>query len=289
MCSVWTGWGRRKIALPSPLLDIYSQQIFFTIKTHGLFIFCVLFVEAAGKIAREEGKHDLGSTPEDSFPDSLNIPPTTAELVSNPHGSRSERSPHRNVALSCRLCLWCVMIWRQNVLNFWPRLDLHQDGLLMNVSFFYLTDQQVLVWVPWQSVKQVCSLWMKGKPTSSVLGCVHVIIQTHSVSVQSPQVLQQIALLWKGLKQSLQMGKSFKLQCQVHMHTVASSCPFLKDNNTVSRDGWLILSLDLVMHVVVTESVVTARTWLWIHQVAVCAELASSPCVCGFCSVYCCS
>lgn len=64
-----------------------------------LFIFCVLFIEAAGKIAREEGKHDLGSTPEDSFPDNLSIPPTTAELVSNPHSSRSEHSPHRNLAL----------------------------------------------------------------------------------------------------------------------------------------------------------------------------------------------
>lgn len=59
---------------------------------------CALFVEAAGKIAREEGKHDLGSTPEDSFPDNLSIPPTTAELVSNPHSSRSEHIPHRNLA-----------------------------------------------------------------------------------------------------------------------------------------------------------------------------------------------
>ncbi|XP_029029754.1 general transcription factor II-I repeat domain-containing protein 1 isoform X2 [Betta splendens] len=61
---------------------------------HGIrFIVKRMFDEriftAAGKIAREEGKHDLGSTPEDSFPDSLNIPPTTAELVSNPHSSRS--------------------------------------------------------------------------------------------------------------------------------------------------------------------------------------------------------
>lgn len=58
-----------------------------------LFIFGVLFVKAAGKIAREEGKHDLGSTPEDSFPDNLSIPPTAAELVSNPHSSRSEHQP----------------------------------------------------------------------------------------------------------------------------------------------------------------------------------------------------
>ncbi|KAL3970632.1 hypothetical protein ACER0C_026151 [Sarotherodon galilaeus] len=61
---------------------------------HGIrFIVRRMFDEriftAAGKIAREEGKHDLGSTPEDSFPDNLSIPPTTAELVSNPHSSRS--------------------------------------------------------------------------------------------------------------------------------------------------------------------------------------------------------
>ncbi|XP_041808302.1 general transcription factor II-I repeat domain-containing protein 1 isoform X2 [Chelmon rostratus] len=61
---------------------------------HGIrFIVKRMFDEriftAAGKIAREEGKHDLGSTPEDSFPDSLSIPPTAAELVSNPHSSRS--------------------------------------------------------------------------------------------------------------------------------------------------------------------------------------------------------
>nr|XP_046267747.1 general transcription factor II-I repeat domain-containing protein 1 isoform X3 [Scatophagus argus] len=61
---------------------------------HGIrFIVKRMFDEriftAAGKIAREEGKHDLGSAPEDSFPDNLSIPPTTAELVSNPHGSRS--------------------------------------------------------------------------------------------------------------------------------------------------------------------------------------------------------
>uniref|UniRef100_A0A3B4G0S0 GTF2I repeat domain containing 1 n=1 Tax=Pundamilia nyererei TaxID=303518 RepID=A0A3B4G0S0_9CICH len=47
----------------------------------------IRFIVKAGKIAREEGKHDLGSTPEDSFPDNLSIPPTTAELVSNPHSS----------------------------------------------------------------------------------------------------------------------------------------------------------------------------------------------------------
>lgn len=73
--------------------------MFFANGMQCLFIFCVLFVEAAGKIAREEGKHDLGSTPEDSFPDSLSIPPTAAELVSNPHSSRSEHSPRRNLAV----------------------------------------------------------------------------------------------------------------------------------------------------------------------------------------------
>lgn len=57
-----------------------------------LFIFSVLFAEAAGKIAREEGKPDLGSSAEDGFPDCLSAPPTSAELASNPHSSRSEHS-----------------------------------------------------------------------------------------------------------------------------------------------------------------------------------------------------
>ncbi|KAM9729566.1 general transcription factor II-I repeat domain-containing protein 1 isoform 1-T1 [Menidia menidia] len=63
---------------------------------HGIrFIVKRMFDEriftAAGKMAREEGKHDLGSPPEDSFSDSLSIPaaPTASELVSNPHSSRS--------------------------------------------------------------------------------------------------------------------------------------------------------------------------------------------------------
>ncbi|XP_041863832.1 general transcription factor II-I repeat domain-containing protein 1 isoform X2 [Melanotaenia boesemani] len=61
---------------------------------HGIrFIVRRMFDEriftAAGKIAREEGKHDLGCTPEDSFSDNPNILPTAAELVSNPHSSRS--------------------------------------------------------------------------------------------------------------------------------------------------------------------------------------------------------
>uniref|UniRef100_UPI0037E97EEB general transcription factor II-I repeat domain-containing protein 1 isoform X2 n=1 Tax=Semicossyphus pulcher TaxID=241346 RepID=UPI0037E97EEB len=61
---------------------------------HGIrFIVRRMFDEriftAAGKIAREEGKHDLGSAPEDGFSDNLSIPPTATELVSNPHSSRS--------------------------------------------------------------------------------------------------------------------------------------------------------------------------------------------------------
>ncbi|XP_054482563.1 LOW QUALITY PROTEIN: general transcription factor II-I repeat domain-containing protein 1 [Anoplopoma fimbria] len=61
---------------------------------HGIrFIVKRMFDEriftAAGKIAREEGKHDPGSMPEDGFLDNLSIPPTTAEPISNPHSSRS--------------------------------------------------------------------------------------------------------------------------------------------------------------------------------------------------------
>lgn len=61
---------------------------------HGIrFIVKRMFDEriftAAGKMAREEGKLDLGSAPEDGFPDNLIIPPTAAELVSNPLSSRS--------------------------------------------------------------------------------------------------------------------------------------------------------------------------------------------------------
>ncbi|XP_068592676.1 general transcription factor II-I repeat domain-containing protein 1 isoform X5 [Cebidichthys violaceus] len=61
---------------------------------HGIrFIVKRMFDEriftAAGKIAREDGKHDLGSVPEDGFLDNLSIPPTAAEPASNPHSSRS--------------------------------------------------------------------------------------------------------------------------------------------------------------------------------------------------------
>ncbi|XP_024921412.1 general transcription factor II-I repeat domain-containing protein 1 isoform X1 [Cynoglossus semilaevis] len=62
---------------------------------HGIrFIVKRMFDEriftAAGKMAREEGKHDLVSTPEDAFPDGLSLlPATAAELLSNPLSSRS--------------------------------------------------------------------------------------------------------------------------------------------------------------------------------------------------------
>ena len=53
----------------------------------------VILIKAAGKIVREEGKHDLGSTPDDGFPDNLVLLPAAAELVSNPHSSRSGSPP----------------------------------------------------------------------------------------------------------------------------------------------------------------------------------------------------
>ncbi|XP_014853607.1 PREDICTED: general transcription factor II-I repeat domain-containing protein 1 [Poecilia mexicana] len=61
---------------------------------HGIrFIIKRMFDEriftAAGKIAREEGKLDPGCAPEDGFSDCLGFPPTTAELLSNAHSSRS--------------------------------------------------------------------------------------------------------------------------------------------------------------------------------------------------------
>lgn len=73
-------------------------QTFSTDRMLCVFFFCIVFVQAAGKIAREEGKHDLGSTPEDSFPDNLSLPPSAAELVSNPHSSRSELGPRTGSA-----------------------------------------------------------------------------------------------------------------------------------------------------------------------------------------------
>lgn len=49
--------------------------------------------EAAGKLVREEGKLDLGSSSEDNFHDSLGVPPAaTAELVGNAHSSRWDGS-----------------------------------------------------------------------------------------------------------------------------------------------------------------------------------------------------
>ncbi|XP_028321715.1 general transcription factor II-I repeat domain-containing protein 1 isoform X3 [Gouania willdenowi] len=61
---------------------------------HGIrFIVKRMFDEriftAAGKMAREEGKHDLSATLDDGFPDGLSIPPTAAELSINLHCSRS--------------------------------------------------------------------------------------------------------------------------------------------------------------------------------------------------------
>ncbi|KAM4547309.1 general transcription factor II-I repeat domain-containing protein 1 isoform 2-T2 [Fundulus diaphanus] len=61
---------------------------------HGIrFIIKRMFDEriftAAGKIAKEEGKLDPGSTPEDGFSDCLGIPAAAAELLSNAHSSRS--------------------------------------------------------------------------------------------------------------------------------------------------------------------------------------------------------
>lgn len=52
------------------------------------FAFNILyFLQAAGKIAKEEGKQD-GSAPEDGFPDGLRVPSSSLELVSNTHSSR---------------------------------------------------------------------------------------------------------------------------------------------------------------------------------------------------------
>ncbi|XP_040037100.2 general transcription factor II-I repeat domain-containing protein 1 isoform X1 [Gasterosteus aculeatus] len=61
---------------------------------HGIrFIVKRMFDEriftAAGKMAREEGKHDPGSVPEDGFLDNLSTPPAAAEPLGNAHSSRS--------------------------------------------------------------------------------------------------------------------------------------------------------------------------------------------------------
>ncbi|XP_010900592.1 general transcription factor II-I repeat domain-containing protein 1 [Esox lucius] len=47
---------------------------------------------AAGKVAKEEGKQDISTTSEDSFPDNLRVPSTVLELANNPHSSRSTSS-----------------------------------------------------------------------------------------------------------------------------------------------------------------------------------------------------
>nr|XP_057944302.1 general transcription factor II-I repeat domain-containing protein 1 isoform X2 [Doryrhamphus excisus] len=69
---------------------------------HGIrFVVKRMFDEriftAAGKMAREDGKHDLGSVQEDGFPENLSLPSAattttsaaTTELISNPHSCRS--------------------------------------------------------------------------------------------------------------------------------------------------------------------------------------------------------
>jgi len=56
-----------------------------------LFILLSCFVvQAAGKMAREEGKHDPGCTLEDGFLDNLSISPSAAEPLS----SRSHTHTH---------------------------------------------------------------------------------------------------------------------------------------------------------------------------------------------------
>lgn len=64
---------------------------------HGIrFIIKRMFDEriftAAGKLTREEGKLDPGSTPEDGFSDCLSLAPAAAELLSNAHGSSRSAS-----------------------------------------------------------------------------------------------------------------------------------------------------------------------------------------------------
>lgn len=41
-------------------------------------------------MARDEGKHDLGSAPEDGFPDGAAAAAGPAELLGNAHSSRSD-------------------------------------------------------------------------------------------------------------------------------------------------------------------------------------------------------
>lgn len=56
---------------------------------------CVFSAEAAGKMVREEGKLDLGSASDDNFHEGLVVPLSAAELVSNPHSSRWDRSENQ--------------------------------------------------------------------------------------------------------------------------------------------------------------------------------------------------
>ncbi|KAL0994593.1 hypothetical protein UPYG_G00124560 [Umbra pygmaea] len=47
---------------------------------------------AAGKVAKEEGTHNIGATSEDSYPDNLRVPSNAFELANHPHSSRSTSS-----------------------------------------------------------------------------------------------------------------------------------------------------------------------------------------------------
>lgn len=100
---------------------------------------------------------------------------------------------------------------------------------------FALTGQQAHVWVRWLTVKQVTSKfslidiiplcfcgvnWYNIQFTSITLKfssrCGRTV-EKHILkewTVQSLQVLQTV-LLWRGLRRSLQTGRSFKSQCQV--------------------------------------------------------------------------
>lgn len=72
---------------------------------------CLRSPEAAGKLVREEGKLDLGSSSEDNFHDSLGVPPAAAELLGNAHSSRwgrgqvhfLYRSPEKSKSKVCHV------------------------------------------------------------------------------------------------------------------------------------------------------------------------------------------
>lgn len=60
----------------------------FCLSSLILFVNKKKILKAAGKMAREEGKHDPGSVPEDGFLDNLCTPPAAAEPLGNAHSSR---------------------------------------------------------------------------------------------------------------------------------------------------------------------------------------------------------